>query len=332
MTEWGDTRFTALAAWPVVRQRQENVRGVLAWLREVEGSTRDEVSASMMAAAGSHAAALGACCRCVSDLSAEDEGDGGPGPSPFVTRVNEVVSALGAVDRHGRPECEKEVLLQLPGCLYDVPQFGTRQYEGLLDPGGHRKVFVRNAMFMAAVKNSLNSARGWLERSRRPVDMEGIMWYYTELMERLDAIAEEALEVFCGPFMELSEFPDALKGKIAGLVGRVADSPNTITAPARAAATGEPAEPPVSEDFLGSDNIFIVWKRLRELQSFVAFCDVLKTELLPADAEYSGERERARTALKAEFTAAVGCIPEALAGLRKMRNRPDISAAQGEGT
>jgi hypothetical protein len=316
-----------------MRQRQENVRGVLAFLREVEGSTAAEANASMMSPAGSIEAALGACCRCVRDLSAEDEGEGGPGPSPFLTRVDGVVAALAAAaGRHGRPETEKEVLMQLLGCLYDVPQFGTRQYEGLLDPGGHREVLVQNATFMAAVKQSLLSVRGWLERSLRPVDMEGMIWYYTELEEKLERTAREALEVFCEPFMELSELPDALKEKIAGLVGRVADSPNTITAPARAAATGEPAEPPVSEDFLGSDNFFIVWKRLRELKSFVAFCDVLTPELLPADADYSGERERARMALKAEFTAAVGCIPKALAGLRKMRNRPDISVVQGEGT
>jgi hypothetical protein len=110
------------------------------------------------------------------------------------------------------------------------------------------------------------------------------------------------------PGFELHGLSDDLQSKIAGLVGRVADAPNTITAPARAATASRPidGEPPVSEDFLVSDNFFVVWKRLREVQSFVVFCDVLKADLPPADAEYSVERERARLALKAEFTAAVG--------------------------
>jgi hypothetical protein len=184
MTEWGDARFTTLATCPVVRQRQANVRGVLAFVWEVADSPSAEMSASMMAPAGSHAAARRACCRCVGDLAVEDEGDGGSGPSPFVARVNEVVAALGAAYRSAA--LQKELMLQLLGCLYDVPHFGTWQYEGLLDPGGHREVFVRNATFMSTVKNSLNSARGYLERSRTPADMEGMMWYCTELQEKLE--------------------------------------------------------------------------------------------------------------------------------------------------
>ncbi len=61
MTEWGDARFTALAAWPVVRQWQVNVRGVLVFLQEVARTSQADVHASVMVAFGSHAAALGAC-------------------------------------------------------------------------------------------------------------------------------------------------------------------------------------------------------------------------------------------------------------------------------
>jgi hypothetical protein len=249
MTERGDERFTARATWPVVRKRQENVRGVLAFLREVSASTRPEISESVMTPFGSHEEALGACWRCVSDLSPEDEGDGEAGPSPFMSRVNELVSALAAA--HRSVLREKEVMMQLLGCVYDVPHFGSREYEGLLDPGGHREVFVKNATFMAAVKRSLNSVRGYLERSETPVDMDGMMWYYTHLMEQLDEIAKEALEVFCQPFMELSELPDALKEKIAGFVGHIADTPNTTTVIPRPTVTGGPV---VREDFLGTDN------------------------------------------------------------------------------
>jgi hypothetical protein len=282
MSEWGDARFTGLAAWPVVRQRQANVRAVLAFLREVAASTRDEINASTMVAFGRHAAALGVCCRCVRDLSAENGWDEEAEPSLFMTKLHELVATLQLVSDHVvRPTRdalrEKDVMVQLLGCVYDVPHFGSREYEGLLDPGGHREVFAQNATFIATVKLTLNNVRGWLKRSA-PVDMESMVWYYTELQEKLEKTEGEALQTLCEPGFDLHGLSDDLQSKIAGLVARVAESPGTATDITRRAAGG----PAVREDFLGTDNFFVLFKRLRELQSFIAFCDVLTAELYPA--------------------------------------------------
>jgi len=332
MAEWGDARFTGLAAWPVVRQRQANVRAVLAFLREVAASTRAEMNESAMVALGKHAEALRVCCRCVRDLSADNGWDEEAEPSLFMTKLDELVATLQLVSDHVvRPTRdalrEKDVMVQLLGCVYDVPHFGSRQYEGLLDPGGLREVFAQNATFIATVKLCLNNVRSWLEREA-PVDMEGMVWYYTELQEKLEKTAEEALQTLCEPGFDLHGLSEDLQRKIAGLVARVAESPGTTTVITRRAAV----RPAVREDFLGTDNFFVLFKRLRELQSFIAFCDVLASELLPENVRYDRERERTRMKLKDEFTTAVGCIPQALTAFRKMQNRPDISDAQGEGT
>jgi hypothetical protein len=225
----------------------------------------------------------------------EDEGDGEAGPSPFMTRVNELVSALAAASRSVLRE--KEVMMQLLGCLYDVPHFGirNRKYEELFDSDGHREVFVKNATFMATVKASLNSVRGWLWTEADAVDMAGMVTYYTDLQDRLKASAEEAVLELCRPVMDQYALDDHVMSKIAGLVGQLADTPNTTTVIARPTVTGGPA---VREDFLGSDNFFILFKSLRELQSFIAFCDVLEAELPRVDPRHDSVRERARMACR----------------------------------
>ncbi len=331
MNEQNDAVFTAPASWPVVRKRQENVRAVLGFLREVAGSSDFDVNQRQMARRGSHARGMGSCWRCVRDLTrylrdlaAEEEGDGEL-DSPFMTRVNEVV---GALEVARTTAAEKELMVQLLECLFDVPRFDTRQYEGLLDPGGLREVFVQNATFMAAVKAGFNSVRGW-SNAQRAAAVTDPTAYYTGLQARLDVAAEEAVLEFCRPVMDQYALDEDVMRIITDLVGQLADTARTTTVDLRPADTDARA---VTEDFLKSDHFFIVWKRVREIQGLLAFCDILRTELQAPDTRTLVERNQAWMQVKDKFAAAVRCIPEALTALRRMRGRPDSNAAQSQGT